>query len=161
MSNPWTCVGERLLLSAPTLPWERHFQDSNPDNPRKEVYINEAPASFRHGSHLFVAYSASACWTDDYAMDLLNVRLDSDLMQADSWEKAPNPVFKNRFVTVCMDRDMGAFFRSPMGKTGCCITPTPGSTKAAKTNVPRACNASVGTETACPISAFQRQRKPR
>ncbi|RYF52164.1 MAG: glycosyl hydrolase family 43, partial [Cytophagaceae bacterium] len=23
MSNPWTCVGERLLVSAPTLPWER------------------------------------------------------------------------------------------------------------------------------------------
>ena len=129
MSNPWTCVGERLLLSAPTLPWERHFQDSNPDNPRKEVYINEAPASFRHGSHLFVAYSASACWTDDYAMGLLTVRLDSDLMQADSWEKAPNPVFKTSVRNSVYGPGHGCFFQTVNGQNWLLYHANPGSDK--------------------------------
>lgn len=117
MINPWTCVGERFLLSAPTLPWERHYQDPNPDNPRKKVFINEGPAFLRHGDHLFVVYSASACWTDDYAMGLLTTRLDSDLFQATSWTKAKEPVFKKSVRNGVFGPGHGCFFQTAHGQT--------------------------------------------
>lgn len=117
MSNPWTCTGKRLLLSEPTLAWERHFHGPNPDNPRQEVFINEGPAFLRHGDHLFVGYSASACWTDDYAMGLLTARLDSDLMRASSWTKAQEPVFKTSSKNGVYGPGHGCFFQTVNGQT--------------------------------------------
>ena len=81
MENPWTMKGEQILLSTPEHQWER-----------EEFDVNEGPAMIRRNGKVFIAYSASA--TDDrYAMGLLAADEDSDLLDPDSWEKSPEPVF--------------------------------------------------------------------
>lgn len=129
MSNPWTCVGKRLLLSAPTLPWEKHNHDPNTSNPRNSLLVNEAPAFVRHGEYLFVAYSASGCWTDQYAMGLLFARLDSDLMNADSWTKVPEPVFVTSEKNSVYGPGHGCFFHTEAGETYLLYHANPGPGK--------------------------------
>lgn len=117
MSNPWTCEGPRLLLSEPTLPWERHNDTPDPNSPLHHVFVNEAPAFLRHGDYLFVAYSASGCWTDHYAMGLLCAHLDSDLMRADSWTKRQEPVFRTSEKNGVYGPGHGCFFHTEAGQT--------------------------------------------
>lgn len=129
MSNPWTCEGKRLLLSAPTLPWERHNHDPDPNSPRNSVLVNEAPGFLRHGDHLFIAYSASGCWTDEYAMGLLTARINSDLMNADSWTKSPIPVFKASARNGVYGPGHGCFFHTESGQTWLLYHANPGPGK--------------------------------
>ncbi|CCG98069.1 alpha-N-arabinofuranosidase [Fibrella aestuarina BUZ 2] len=117
MSNPWTCVGDRLLLSEPHLPWERHNRDADPASVRNRILVNEAPAFLHHGDHLFVAYSASGCWTDEYAFGLLHARTDSDLMAAASWTKCQEPVFSTSPETDTYGPGHGCFFKTETGQT--------------------------------------------
>jgi GH43 family beta-xylosidase len=81
MSNPYTLSGEPVLLSTPTEGWETI---GDPD-------VNEGPWGFRRGRRLFIVYSASGCWTDDYALGLLTLE-GSDPLDAGSWTKT-GPVF--------------------------------------------------------------------
>ncbi|NID10190.1 glycoside hydrolase family 43 protein [Fibrivirga algicola] len=129
MRNPWTCIGERLLLSEPTLPWERHNHDPAPDSPHNHVFVNEAPAFLRHNDHLFIAYSASGCWTDEYTLGLLTARVDSDLMQPSSWTKAQEPVFKTSVRNRVYGPGHGCFFQTENGQTWFLYHANPGPGK--------------------------------
>jgi len=129
MSNPWTCIGERLLLSEPSLPWERHNHDPAPDSPHNHVFVNEAPAFLRHKDYLFIAYSASGCWTDEYALGLLTARIDSDLMQPSSWTKAQEPVFSSSVRNGVYGPGHGCFFQTENGQTWFLYHANPGPGK--------------------------------
>ncbi len=61
MSSPWTISGPRRLLSSPDAPWERIGREP----------INEGPEALRHDGRLFLVYSASHSFTDDYCLGLL------------------------------------------------------------------------------------------
>lgn len=82
MSNPWTISGERVCISHPDRPWEQR------DSPR----INEGPETLWHDSHLFVIYSASGYWDDNYCLGQLTWT-GGDVMNPHSWVKKPQPVF--------------------------------------------------------------------
>jgi len=84
MSNPYTLSGTPVLISAPTRSWERI---GTPD-------VNEGPWGFQRGGQLFVVYSASGCWTDDYTLGLLTLSNASPLA-ASSWTKS-GPVFTKK-----------------------------------------------------------------
>lgn len=80
MENPWT-IKEQHFLSTPDIPWEQYG-----------FYVNEGPAVIKNDGKIFIAYSGSA--TDDrYSMGLLTADENSDLLNADSWSKSPDPVF--------------------------------------------------------------------
>jgi GH43 family beta-xylosidase len=82
MSDPWTIAGERVCISRPEFDWEKHG----------EPLINEGPEVLRHGQRLFLIYSASGSWGDDYCLG----RLDwtgGDPLRPESWVKHPRPVF--------------------------------------------------------------------
>ena len=83
MSSPWTINGEQVMLTRPEFDWEIiGFR------------VNEGAAVIKHGGKIFISYSASA--TDaNYAMGLLSASQDSDLLDAASWSKAPEPVFQS------------------------------------------------------------------
>ncbi|MEZ0538308.1 glycoside hydrolase family 43 protein [Fibrella arboris] len=129
LSNPWTCVGDRLLLSEPTLPWERHNHDPDPESKRNQVLVNEAPAFMRHHDQLFIVYSASGCWTDEYAMGLLTAKIDSDLMNASSWTKAQEPVFKTSVHNGSFGPGHGCVFHTESGQTWLLYHANPGPNK--------------------------------
>lgn len=83
MKNPWTVIGDRVLLSAPTYDWEQHGDLNNPDDP-PHVNVNEGPQILAHGNKLFLIYSASGCWTDFYALGMSVADVNADLMDAAS-----------------------------------------------------------------------------
>ena len=66
----------------------------NNPGPAYEVYVNEGPATPKKGNKLFVAYSASGCWTPYYCLGLLTADAGSDLLDPASWKKSPQPVFQ-------------------------------------------------------------------
>lgn len=82
MSDPWTVSGERVRISSPELPWECH---GNP-------LINEGPETLWHGDKLFVIYSASGSWGDDYCLGQLSWS-GGDALDPASWIKKASPVF--------------------------------------------------------------------
>ncbi len=82
MSNPWTISGERVRISTPEFDWERH---GNP-------LINEGPEVLWHRDRLFVVYSASGSWGDDYCLGLLTWT-GGRVLDPKSWIKRPTPVF--------------------------------------------------------------------
>ncbi|HWK35157.1 glycoside hydrolase family 43 protein [Sphingomonas sp.] len=83
LANPWTLAAPEVTIARPDKVWERQGGRQ----------ILEGPA-FLQGpkGDLFLAYSASACWSDDYALGLLRLRPGDDPMDAAAWTKAPLPV---------------------------------------------------------------------
>lgn len=85
MSDPCTIDSKRVMISAPTHSWEKVGSP----------YVNEGPTALVHDGRVFVLYSASGSWTDDYCLGMLTLVGDSPL-NADSWEKSSRAVFKKR-----------------------------------------------------------------
>ncbi|GFZ98265.1 MULTISPECIES: glycoside hydrolase family 43 protein [Sphingobium] len=83
MTNAWTLGPGETVIARPDQPFERQGGRQ----------ILEGP-EFLPGpkGDLFLTYSASACWSDDYALGLLHARPGSDPMNPASWTKAPRPV---------------------------------------------------------------------
>lgn len=82
MSDPLTISGERVRIASPEHDWERIGRP----------WVNEGPQALWHGDRLFVIYSASGSWDDDYCLG----RLDwtgGDPLDPASWAKHPEPVF--------------------------------------------------------------------
>jgi GH43 family beta-xylosidase len=82
--DPSTPCGPRVRISTPDCPWERCGRPP----------VNEGPAVL-HGrdGRVFVVYSASGSWTDDYCLGLLSLT-GSDPLRPQSWVKSPQPVFR-------------------------------------------------------------------
>jgi GH43 family beta-xylosidase len=117
MKNPWTIKGKRVLLSKPTYPWER-----NGDIPRQpgseeppHVDVNEGPQVLRHDDKLFLVYSASGCWTDNYTLGMLTASARSKLRKPASWHKHPEPLFQPSPADSVFAPGHNSFFKSPDG----------------------------------------------
>lgn len=82
MSNPYTLSGKRVLIAEPTLNWER-----------VAMPICEGPQVLQNNGKVFIVYSASGSWTEDYCLGLLT-NSTGDLLNRATWEKRPTPVFK-------------------------------------------------------------------
>lgn len=83
MATPWSLASERVEISRPTREWERR---GDPD-------VNEGPQALAHDGRLFVVYSASGSWTDDYCLGLLSLKPDRNPLDASAWVKTPSAVF--------------------------------------------------------------------
>jgi GH43 family beta-xylosidase len=92
LKNPWTIEGRRVRLSSPQYGWERHGDLNDPNNP-PHVAVNEGPQFLTHKNKVFLVYSASGCWTDNYSLGLLSAGENSNLLDSLSWTKNPEPVF--------------------------------------------------------------------
>ena len=79
MSNPYMLSGPLTLISSPTQSWERNGT------------VNEGPYGFVRNGQVFIVYSASGCWTDDYCLGLLTLT-GANILNSSSWTKA-GPVF--------------------------------------------------------------------
>lgn len=110
MINPWTASDVRVLLSKPELPWE--VRGASKDLPT----VNEGPQFLKHGARVFIVYSASGCWTDDYSLGMLEADAEADLMTATSWTKSQQPVFQKNPDAKAFGPGHNSFFKSPDGK---------------------------------------------
>lgn len=105
MENPWTLKGHETVIARPDHVWERFGGRQ----------IVEGP-EFLPGpkGDLFLTYSASACWSDDYSLGLLHAPPGADPLDAAVWSKSPQPVFKSANGVYATGHN--GFFRSPDGR---------------------------------------------
>jgi GH43 family beta-xylosidase len=107
MKDPWTIDGPRVMISTPVYEWEKI---GAPD-------VNEGPEVIQNSSgRLFMTFSASGCWTDDYSLGLLTLKAGGDPMNAADWTKAPNPVFTKKPENGAYAPGHNGFFKSRDGK---------------------------------------------
>lgn len=102
MSNPWTIDGRRVCLSRPKYGWEKHG-----------LPINEGPETLWHGRRVFIIYSASGMWTDNYCLGELAWN-SGDVLNPRSWIKNPQPVFAG--TTAVFGPGHCSFVPSPDGR---------------------------------------------
>lgn len=114
MKNPWTLEGERVRISTPTYPWEK-FGEIPGDADVSHLDVNEGPEALVHGDRLFIAYSASACWTDHYCLGLLTAKVGGDIMDPATWTKSPEPVLTTQSAAQAFAPGHHSFFKSPDG----------------------------------------------
>lgn len=114
MSDPWTIGSQRVKISTPSYEWETqgHIKGGDP----AQVNVNEGPQFLRGKDKLFIVYSASGCWTDHYTLGMLTAKTGSDLLDASSWKKSPEPVFKAAPENGVYAAGHNSFFKSPDGK---------------------------------------------
>ena len=115
MENPWTITGKRTKISGSDFDWEKHGDLHDKNNP-PHVNVNEGPQFLKHDNKVFIIYSASGCWTDFYALGMLQTSSTADLMDAASWTKSPQPVFKQATENKVFAPGHNSFFKSPDGK---------------------------------------------
>ncbi len=102
MSNPWTLDSARILISEPTLSWE-------------ENRINEGPEVIKRNGKVFLVYSACGCWNPNYELGMLYMNDTDDPLEASSWTKNPNPVFRKNTAVNVYGTGHHCFFKSPDG----------------------------------------------
>lgn len=96
-----TLEGEEACLTIPEFDWER--QGGMP--------INEGPAILKRNGRIFVIYSASTTWSEDYCLGMLTADENADLMNPASWSKSPKPVFSKCAETRAMAPGHNSFCR--------------------------------------------------
>ncbi|WP_018627466.1 glycoside hydrolase family 43 protein [Niabella aurantiaca] len=114
MSNPWTVEGERVLISEPEHKWEKYgyLKGETPDH----VLVNEGPQFLIRKDRIFIVYSASGCWTENYTLGMLSLKDNRDLLNRANWLKSPEPVFKAAPENGVYAAGHNSFFKSPDGK---------------------------------------------
>jgi GH43 family beta-xylosidase len=100
-----------VRLSAPQYGWERHG-----DLPGRHVDVNEGPEFLAHGDKIFMTYSASGCWTDDYELGMMEAAAKADLLNPKSWKKFRQPVFTSSPEAHAYAVGHNGFFKSPDGR---------------------------------------------
>lgn len=106
MDNPWTLKGENVLISAPTNEWEK----------QGGMAINEGPITLKRNGKIFLIFSASATWSDDYCLGMLTALETANLLNPDSWLKHPEPVFLKNVKNRVFSPGHNSFTQSPDGK---------------------------------------------
>lgn len=107
MSDPWTIEGNRVMISSPSYSWE---SIGSPD-------VNEGPQIIENSrGKIYLTYSASGCWTDDYALGLLSLRENGDPLNTADWTKLPVPVFVKSPDNGVYAPGHNCFFKSRDGK---------------------------------------------
>ncbi|KAA3436981.1 glycoside hydrolase family 43 protein [Rufibacter hautae] len=105
MTSPTTLGDKQVVISQPTLAWERIGHN-----------VNEAPAVIIRNGKVFVTFSASA--TDaNYALGLLWATEDADLLDTASWHKLPDPVFYTNERLKRFGPGHNSFIKAEDGKT--------------------------------------------
>jgi GH43 family beta-xylosidase len=108
LSNPYTLASARALISSPTYDWEKAGAPPA---------VNEGPEILKGPTgKVFLVYSASGCWTDDYKLGMMTLREGGDPMKVDDWIKNPEPVFEKKPEHSAFGPGHNGFFISPDGK---------------------------------------------
>lgn len=102
MTNPWTLDGKQVLLTAPTLDWEK----------QGGMAINEGPVILKRNGFIFLIYSASTTWSEDYALGMLTMKETADPLNPLSWIKSQQPVFQKSIKNKVLATGHNSFTKS-------------------------------------------------
>lgn len=108
LSTPTTLGSTRVLISSPEFSWEKGGAPPA---------VNEGPEVLKGPTgKVFLIFSASGCWTDDYALGMLTLKDGGDPMKESDWVKSPEPVFVKKPENNAFGPGHNGFFKSPDGK---------------------------------------------
>ncbi len=106
LNTPSTFGSPRKLIATPTYKWEK-----------VGAPINEGPQIIKNVlGRVFMVYSASACWSENYALGMLSLAPGTDPLEPDSWTKYDEPIFKSKKSSKAFGPGHNSFFKSPSGK---------------------------------------------
>lgn len=106
-ADPWTLKTSRTEISTPTYDWETIGTP----------HVNEGPELLKNEKgKVFLIFSASGCWTDDYSLGMLTLEENSNPLMAASWTKSSRPVFTKNAENGAYGPGHNSFFKSPDGK---------------------------------------------
>ena len=88
LKSPAEAVGEMAIVAKAELPWEQVPPYQGTWTIVEGGYFVKSP-----NGRLFILYSANGCWSDDYAVGLLEYK-GGNLAEATAWEKYPHPIVK-------------------------------------------------------------------
>ena len=108
MANGYTIDSPRTEISEPKYGWEKHSDG-------KPVVVNEGPEALIHGGKVFIVYSASGCWTDDYELGAVEASMSANLLDAKSWTKIDHPLLVKDPANGVYAPGHNGFFKSPDG----------------------------------------------
>lgn len=83
MKDPYTIDGDRVMISQPDYAWEKN---GSPVNEGPEILTNSS-------GNVFLIYSASSCFTDDYCLGMLSLKSGGNPLNPGDWTKSTQPVF--------------------------------------------------------------------
>lgn len=107
MLNPWTLSSGRVMISSPKFEWET--QGAPPA-------VNEGPEILQNGDgRIFLIYSASGCWTDQYSLGMITLKADGNPLHPEDWTKYSEPVFSTNAGNHAYGPGHNSFFTSPDG----------------------------------------------
>jgi GH43 family beta-xylosidase len=93
------------MLTKPELLWELNGP------------VNEAPQILKNDNgNVFLVYSASGCWTDDYALGMLTLTPGGDPLKVSDWIKSQQPVFSKKPQNNAYAPGHNSFFKSKDGQ---------------------------------------------
>lgn len=101
MKDPFTLEGERVMIQASGFGCEE---------------VREGPYVIRHGSRLFLTYSACDTGKPDYKVGYLWLPMTGDPMDAGSWKQHPEPLLARNDPAQVYGPGHHSFFKSPDGK---------------------------------------------
>lgn len=101
MSNPWTIVGEKKIISHPTFDWEK-----------SGMKVNEGPEVLQKDGKTMIVFSASFCNTQDYKLGVLELN-GKDPLAENAWHKIEKPFFEK--ANGVFGPGHNGFFKSPDG----------------------------------------------
>ncbi len=104
MSNPWTLSGENVILTYPEYDWEK-----------QGMHVNEGAVILKRNGKIFLVYSGSACWEDDYAIGMLTASENSNLLDPNSWSKSTEPLFSKSVENGVYGPGHNSFVKSKDG----------------------------------------------
>lgn len=105
MDTPERIATKPVRLSVPELEWET-----------RGFAVNEGPAVLISHGKVFLSYSASAT-DENYCVGLLHADEDADLLDARSWRKSAEPVFKTCFELGVFGPGHSSFTKAEDGVT--------------------------------------------
>jgi GH43 family beta-xylosidase len=105
MDSPKSITGKVTMLTRPEYEWEKRKYD-----------VNEGPAVLIRNGKVFMTFSASAI-DANYCMGLLTASADADLLDAASWKKSTEPVFKSSEANSQYGPGHNSFTTTRDGKT--------------------------------------------
>jgi len=111
MSNPWTIDSSRTMISYPKYAWEKVDDRLH----SAHVSVNEGPEGLVHDDKVFVVYSGSGCWTDNYELGAVEASVTADLLNSKSWTKFDHPFFQQSAKAGVYGTGHNGFFKSPDG----------------------------------------------
>ncbi len=106
MDNPWTISSEKVLVSSPIYDWEKF---GNPINEGPQVLLNP-------DGQVFVVYSASGFWVNNYCLGLLSLQINGDPLNSSHWSKKSEPIFSMNAEGNTYGPGHNGFFKSPNGE---------------------------------------------